>query len=128
MAADKVRKKGKTDNDLIKMTRESKMNNPTSKMQFLKSVLVFMKIDWENTKLKFHRFPASVNIETRLLQVHYLFQMLGAGVIFVVNDSNELYGKISREEFINLRYMSKKELDKRDFHMDYYKATIKEFN
>ena len=29
--------------------------------------------------------------------------MLGVGVIFVVDDSNILYGKISKEEFVNLR-------------------------
>ena len=30
--------------------------------------------------------------------------MLGVGVLFVTTDSSRLYGRISREDFINLRY------------------------
>lgn len=110
----------KKDSDGEKIRKITQKTQPESKFHFLKSILVFMKVDWDSTKLKFHRFPASVNIETKLLQVHYLFQMLGIGVVFVVNDSNELYGKITIEEFINLRYMEEKELAKRNVKMEEY--------
>ena len=75
---------------------------------FLKNVLSVLPVDYSVPKLKFNRFPASVNMKSKLVHVHYLFQMLGVGVIFVVDDSNILYGKISREDFINLRYKKPK--------------------
>lgn len=99
------------------MEKLSKKNQNKKLHDFLKNVLSVLPIDWDIPKLKFNKFPASVNTDSRLVQVHYLFQMLGVGVIFVVNDSNELHGKISREDFINLRY-KESDLKRYDLALD----------
>jgi len=71
---------------------------------FLKSILKTLPIDWTVPKLKYTNHPASVHLDTKTVRIHYLFQMLGVSVIFIVTDNSRLYGKITREEFINLRY------------------------
>ena len=94
--------KARSNRPVTDLNQEKPKNEKLNK--FLKNVLSVLPVDWNVHKLKFNRFPASVNLNSKLVQVHYLFQMLGVGVIFVVDDSNILYGKISREDFINLRY------------------------
>lgn len=73
-------------------------------MQFLVQILNSLHVNWSLSKLHFNHFPATVDQHTKLVKVHFLFQMLGVGVIFVVNYSNQLLGKITREKFLNLRY------------------------
>ena len=75
-------------------------------MRFLVEILCTLPMDWNLSKLKFNTFPATVDTETKLVKVHFLFQMLGVGVIFVVNHSNQLKGTITREQFLNFRYQT----------------------
>lgn len=106
----------KKDRNSVRSRAASQLNTQHSKKlnDFLKNVLSVLPVDYDVPRLKFNRFPASVNMKSKLVHVHYLFQMLGVGVIFVVDDSNILYGKISREDFINLRY---KENDLKKFDL-----------
>lgn len=81
--------------------------NNKNYMQFFVEILSSQPMDWTTEKLKFNNFPALVENNTKLVKVHYMFQMLGVGVIFVVDQSSQLIGKITREQFLNLRYKTK---------------------
>ena len=39
----------------------------------LKVILKAVKVDWDFPKLKVTKFPAIVNVDTRVVQVHYMF-------------------------------------------------------
>jgi hypothetical protein len=50
--------------------------------------------------------PVVVNINAKLVKMHYLFQMLGVTVIYVINYNGDLVGEVSKEKFLNLRHSS----------------------
>ena len=62
-----------------KPTPRSRGNSNLSSLQskkmndFLKNVLSVLPVDYDVPKLNFNRFPASVNMKSKLVHVHYLF-------------------------------------------------------
>jgi len=72
-------------------------------------VLARMHVDWENPILKFNSYPICVDGATKLVKVHFLFQMLGVGAIYIA-DRGKYQGKITLEAFLNLRYTAQKYL------------------
>jgi len=72
-------------------------------------VLSRMHVDWENPILKFNSYPICVDGSTKLVKVHFLFQMLGVGAIYIA-DRGKYQGKITLEGFLNLRYTAQKYL------------------
>lgn len=85
----------------------SNRNMPSGSMAFLTDVFNSLSVDWNVEKLKFNPSPTSVHMNVKLMKVHYMFQMLGVGTIFVVDSSNNLIGKLTRESFLNLRHLKK---------------------
>lgn len=76
---------------------------------FTHLVLSKMHVDWENPILKFNSYPITVDGSTKLVKVHFLFQMLGVGAIFIAN-RGKYEGKITLDSFLNLRYSAQKYL------------------
>jgi len=70
---------------------------------FVKLVLSKMSPDWNNPVIKFNSYPICVDKSTKLIKVHFLFQMLGVGAVYVA-DRGRFEGKLSLEKFLNLRY------------------------
>lgn len=70
---------------------------------FLNLILKQMQVDWECPVLKYNSYPICVDVDTKLVKIHYLFQMLGIGAVFVC-DMGSYIGKFSLPDFLNLRY------------------------
>ena len=70
---------------------------------FLELVFSRMTVDWENPIIRYNTYPIVVDEQTKLVKIHFLFQMLGIGQVFVA-DRGQLQGKLSLESFLNLRY------------------------
>ena len=70
---------------------------------FTKLVLYKMKIEWKHPIVRFNSYPICVDAGTKLIKVHYLFQMLGVKTIFVMK-KGAIIGKIMLDKFLNLRY------------------------
>ena len=50
--------------------------------------------------------PVIINHNAKLVKMHYLFQMLGVTVIYVINYNGDLVGEVTKEKFLNLRHSS----------------------
>ncbi len=87
-----------------KVGRASISNNQEMYFQFFKNVLYNKQVDFNNALLHFNSFPTSVRVDTKLIKVHYLFQMLGTNWIFVRGEREHLRGFIPKRKFLNLRY------------------------
>lgn len=70
---------------------------------FTKLVLHKMKVEWRHPIVRFNSHPICVDADTKLVKVHYLFQMLGVNLIFVTK-RGKITGKVLLEKFLNLRY------------------------
>ena len=70
---------------------------------FIKLVLSKMKVDWPNHIVKWNSHPICVDNHTKLMKVHFLFQMLGCQSIFITQ-RGVLKGNLSLMKFLNLRY------------------------
>lgn len=70
---------------------------------FADLILSRMAADWENPTIKFNSYPIRVDADTKLVKLHFLFQMLGVGAIYV-DKRGKYVGKITLEAFLNLRY------------------------
>jgi len=70
---------------------------------FVKMVVSKMVPDWNNPVIKFNSYPICVDKSTKIIKVHFLFQMLGISAIFVCN-RGKFEGKLNLEKFLNLRY------------------------
>jgi hypothetical protein len=83
--------------------QESAITNMDEYYCFVKLVLSKMTPDWNNPIIKFNSYPICVDKSTKLIKVHFLFQMLGIGAVYVAN-RGKFEGKLSLEKFLNLRY------------------------
>lgn len=70
---------------------------------FADLILSRMGADWENPTIKFNSYPICVDAATKLVKVHFLFQMLGCRAIYIAN-RGKFEGVITLEQFLNLRY------------------------
>ena len=84
--------------------KRSVSSNPNHYFQFFKQIIRKTDIDYNERILKFNTMPIIVNINAKLVKIHYLFQMLGVSVIYVINFDGQLVGEITKEKFLNLRY------------------------
>ena len=75
----------------------------TANTLFLELVLSRMTADWENPILKYNTYPIVVDETTKVVKVHFLFQMLRVSQVFVA-DRGRLQGKLTLTNFLNLRY------------------------
>lgn len=95
--------------ELVKKRKAEKDGGDVSNIQadeyylFTKFVLARMTTDWENTVLKFNSYPICVDENTKLVKVHFLFQMLGVRAVYIAK-RGEYIGVITLEKFLNLRY------------------------
>lgn len=87
-----------------KMSKRSVAGNPESYFQFFRQIIYKKCIKIEHPALQFNSFPTSVRMDTKLVKVHYLFEMLGTSWIFVRGEKEVLKGHITKQAFLNLRY------------------------
>jgi hypothetical protein len=57
----------------MSVRREKNVKEKLKLNDFLKNILSTIFVDYNAPKLKFNQFPASVNVDSKLLHVHYLF-------------------------------------------------------
>lgn len=88
----------------IRMSRRSMMGNREDYFQLVRNIIVKKEIDFEHPALQYNSFPTSVRADTKLVKIHYLFQMLGNHWIFVRGEKEHLLGFISKKNLLNLRY------------------------
>jgi len=67
------------------IVRKSISEAPGHYFQFFKQIIRKTKIDFDNRRLKLNNMPITVVIKAKLVKIHYLFQMLGVSLIYVVN-------------------------------------------
>ena len=104
--------KEKFDNAMkILEIRQSEIKNkkPVSKIEhkdeyylFLRQFFLSIDVDWEHPVINFNSYPIIVDTSAKLVKVHYLFQMLGIGSLFV-SKKGKLIGRLTMEKFLNLR-------------------------
>jgi len=83
--------------------REGTEENGSEYYLFADLILSRMTADWENPTVKFNSYPICVDANTKLVKVHFLFQMLGTGAIFIAK-RGKFEGKLTLSNFLNLRY------------------------
>jgi len=88
---------------VVAKSRGEAEDQDTATSLFLELVLCRMTTDWENPILRYNTYPIVVDETTKLVKVHFLFQMLGIGQVFV-GDRGKLQGKLTITNFLNLRY------------------------
>lgn len=86
------------------MSKRSLAGNPESYFQFFRQIIFKKSIRLEHPSLQYNSFPISVRMDTKLVKVHYLFEMLGTSWIFVRGEKEYLKGHITKQAFLNLRY------------------------
>jgi len=55
--------------------RKSVSKNPNHYFQFFKQIIRKTEIDYDDRTLEFNNMPIIVNINAKLVKIHYLFQM-----------------------------------------------------
>jgi hypothetical protein len=87
-----------------KVSKRSLAGNPESYFQFFRQIIFKKEVRLEHPALQLNSFPISVRLDTKLVKVHYLFEMLGTSWIFVRGEKEHLKGHITKQAFLNLRY------------------------
>lgn len=86
------------------MSKKSLYGNPELYFQFFRQIIYKKEIRLEHPSLHFNSFPTSARTDTKLVKIHYLFQMLGVSWIFVRGEREHLKGFVTKQNFLNLRY------------------------
>lgn len=87
-----------------KVSKRSLAGNPESYFQFFRQIVFKKEVILDHPALLYNSFPVSVRMDTKLVKVHYLFEMLGTSWIFVRGEKEHLKGQITKQCFLNLRY------------------------
>jgi len=88
----------------MRLSKRSLRGNPEEVFQYFRQVIFKKQIDLSHPALRCNSFPTTVRVDTKLVKVHYIFQMLGTSWIFVRGEKEHLKGYISKQAFLNLRY------------------------
>jgi len=87
------------------LSRKSLPGSPEIYFQFFRQIIYNKEVRLDHPSLEYNSFPTSVRLDTKLVKVHCLFQMLGTSWIFVRGDKEHLKGFITKQNFLNLRYL-----------------------
>lgn len=87
-----------------KVSKRSLAGNPESYFQFFRQIVFKKEVRFDHPTLAYNSFPVSVRMDTKLVKIHYLFEMLGTSWIFVRGEKEHLKGQITKQAFLNLRY------------------------
>lgn len=77
-----------------------------SHFSFFKDIMMKIKLDRTDSVLKLNPFPITVDWDTTVAKIHYLFQMLGVNVVYVVGEEHTVIGEITKSRFLSLRYQT----------------------
>lgn len=70
---------------------------------FIKLIFSKMKVDWQNHLVKWNSHPILVDRNTKIIKLHFLFQMLGIQSILIA-ERGKYKGRLTLMKFLNLRY------------------------
>ena len=99
--ADLVRR---AENKGRKMSRKSMKGNDDRYFQFFRQVIFRKEVRFDHVMLQYNSYPTNVRADTKLIKIHYLFQMLGTSWIFVRGENEHVRGIITKQAFLSLRY------------------------
>jgi H+/Cl- antiporter ClcA len=81
-----------------------KKEEAENKRRLLTELLSNIQVNFGDARLAVETFPIIVSSDTKLFKVHYLFLMLGIGVIWVQDEQGQLIGKVSKEDFLSFKH------------------------
>lgn len=87
-----------------KMSRKSVKGNDDRYFQFFRQVIFRKEVRFDHPIMQYNSYPTNVRADTKLIKIHYLFQMLGTSWIFVRGDNEHVRGVITKQNFLSLRY------------------------
>jgi Voltage gated chloride channel len=87
-----------------RLSRKSMKGNDDRYFQFFRQVMFRKEVRFDHPVLQYNSYPTNVRSDTRLIKIHYLFQMLGTSWIYVRGENEHLRGVITKQNFLSLRY------------------------
>ena len=82
---------------------KAKKEEAENKRRLLTELLSSISVNFNDERLAVETFPIIVSSDTKLFKVHYLFLMLGIGVIWVQNEQGQLIGKVTKDDFLSFK-------------------------
>jgi len=96
--------------ELVKKRKQEKADGVETSITVMNEYYAFCKVvlnkmipDWDNPCIKFNSLPICVDAKTKIIKVHFLFQMLGVHSVYIA-ERGRFRGKLTLEKFLNLRY------------------------